>query len=370
LAEFLPGPQLTKLISEALGGDDWLKDLSRLSGLERFVHDAAFREKWRRVKQDNKRTFASWIFEKHGLVADPDALYDVQVKRIHEYKRQHLAALYLADTFLRIKDGDTEGLVPRSFIFSGKAAPAYHMAKLTIRFINALSEAAARDAQARTWLHVVFVPDFNVKNAQHIYPAADLSEQISTAGKEASGTGNMKMSMNGALTIGTLDGANVEIRERVGADHFFLFGLTAERVEARRRDGYHPSQVLANHPRLVRVLEAVENGVFSPREPGLFGPLVRNIPTWCWRTTTATPSDLAANPRAVPAPDGRRNVTWRMGPSSRRRRGVGAPERCRGRARGPRRGRRGPAPARRGRGAPGHGRAASPPRRRACGSTR
>ncbi|MCC6337027.1 MAG: glycogen/starch/alpha-glucan family phosphorylase, partial [Myxococcales bacterium] len=207
----LANPKLTKLLTEALGGDGWLRDLTQLKGLERFAKDAAFREKWRKVKHVNKQAFASWISEKHGLVADPDALCDVQVKRIHEYKRQHLAALYVADTFLRIKDGDTKGLAPRSYIFSGKAAPAYHMAKLIIRFINALSESAAHDPAVRKWLHVVFAPDFNVKNAQHIYPAADLSEQISTAGKEASGTGNMKMSMNGALTIGTLDGANVEI---------------------------------------------------------------------------------------------------------------------------------------------------------------
>jgi len=273
----LANPKLTQLITEALGGDEWLKDLSKLAGLERFANDAAFREKWRAVKLANKQAFAKWIDEQHGLRADPQALYDVQVKRIHEYKRQHLAALYVADTFLRIKAGDTKGLVPRTYIFSGKAAPAYRMAKLIIRFINALSTAADHDTQVRKWLHVVFAPDFNVKNAQHVYPAADLSEQISTAGKEASGTGNMKMSMNGALTIGTLDGANVEIREQVGAEHFFLFGLTTEQVEARRREGYHPGQVLSHHPRLVKVLEAVNNGVFSPHEPGLFGPLVRNL---------------------------------------------------------------------------------------------
>lgn len=272
----LANPKLTKLVTDALG-DGWLKDLSRLSGLERFATDAAFREKWRAVKQANKQAFAKFIQDAHGLIADPAALYDVQVKRIHEYKRQHLAALNVADTYLRIKQGDTKGLVPRTYIFSGKAAPAYRMAKLIIRFINALSKTIAEDAQARKWLHVVFAPDFNVKNAQHIYPAADLSEQISTAGKEASGTGNMKMSMNGALTLGTLDGANVEIREHVGSDHFFLFGLTAEEVDARRRQGYHPGQVLDGNPRLVHVLEEVANSAFSPKEPGLFGPLVRNL---------------------------------------------------------------------------------------------
>jgi starch phosphorylase len=272
----LANPKLTSLITEALG-DGWLRDLSKLKGLEKFAKDSAFQKKWRAVKQANKASFAKWIEAHHGLRADPEALYDVQVKRIHEYKRQHLAALYVADTFLRIKHGDTKGLVPRTYIFSGKAAPAYRMAKLIIRFINALSTSAAQDAEVRKWLHVVFAPDFNVKNAQHVYPAADLSEQISTAGKEASGTGNMKMSMNGALTIGTLDGANVEIREQVGADHFFLFGLTTEQVEARRREGYHPGQVLAHHPRLVKVLEAIDGATFSPKEPGLFGPLVRNL---------------------------------------------------------------------------------------------
>ncbi|MEW6432641.1 MAG: glycogen/starch/alpha-glucan phosphorylase [Myxococcota bacterium] len=272
----LANPKLTRLITEALG-DGWLKDLSKLTGLERFAKDAGFREKWRAVKQANKQAFATWIHDTHGLVADPAALYDVQVKRIHEYKRQHLAAVYVADTLLRIRRGDTKGLVPRTYIFSGKAAPAYRMAKLIIRFINALSKTIAEDAHARQWLRVVFAPDFNVKNAQHIYPAADLSEQISTAGKEASGTGNMKMSMNGALTLGTLDGANVEIREHVGADHFFLFGLTADEVEARRRAGYHPGQVLESNPRLTHTLEAIADGEFSPKEPELFGPLVRNL---------------------------------------------------------------------------------------------
>lgn len=272
----LANPKLTGLITEAIG-DGWLKNLDRLSALERFADDAAFREKWRAVKRANKEAFATFIRQAHGLGADPAALYDVQVKRIHEYKRQHLAALYVADTWLRIQRGDTRGLAPRTWIFSGKAAPGYRMAKLIIRLLNGLSTTVAADAKARQWLHVVFAPDFNVKNAQHIYPAADLSEQISTAGKEASGTGNMKMSLNGALTIGTLDGANVEIREHVGADHFFLFGLDAEGVERRLRDGYQPDQVLAQSPRLVQVLESLARGDFSPDEPDLFVPLVRNL---------------------------------------------------------------------------------------------
>jgi glucan phosphorylase len=174
----LANPKLTALITDALG-DGWLKDLTRLSGLERFVEGAGFRERWRAVEQANEQSFAKFILDAHGLVADPATLYDVQVKRIHEYKRQHLAALYVADTYLRIKEGDTRGLVPRTYVFSGKAAPAYRMAKSIIRFINALSKTIAADADARKWLHVVFVPDFNVKNAQHIYPAADLSEQTS-----------------------------------------------------------------------------------------------------------------------------------------------------------------------------------------------
>jgi starch phosphorylase len=272
----LANPRLCALITEAVG-EGWLKDLDRLRGLERHAGDAAFVERFRAVKQANKSDFARWVHAVHGLVADPGSLYDVQVKRIHEYKRQHLAALQIVRTWLRIKDGGIAGIEPRTYIFAGKAAPAYRMAKLIIRLLSALSETIAKDPLARQVLHVAFVPDFNVKNAQHIYPAADLSEQISTAGKEASGTGNMKLSMNGALTIGTLDGANVEIRDAVGHENFFLFGLTAEEVVARKRAGYDPRAVIAGDKELQRVLEAISDDTFNRGSPGLFSPLVRSL---------------------------------------------------------------------------------------------
>jgi len=272
----LANPRLCALVTEAVG-EGWLRDLDRLRGLEPFAGDAAFRERWLAVKAANKVDFGRWIRAGHGLEADPASLHDVQVKRIHEYKRQHLAALQVVWSWLRIRDGERSDLVPRTYVFAGKAAPGYRMAKLIIRLLNALSEAIRKDAAARELLHVVFVPDFNVKNAQHIYPAADLSEQISTAGKEASGTGNMKMSLNGALTIGTLDGANVEIREAVGPENFFLFGLTAEEVEARRRAGHDPRPILAADPTLRRVLALLSDGTLSPGEPDLFAPLVRSL---------------------------------------------------------------------------------------------
>ncbi|MBL8923924.1 MAG: glycogen/starch/alpha-glucan phosphorylase, partial [Myxococcaceae bacterium] len=269
-------PRLSALITEAVG-PGWVNDLGRLEQLQPLAEEGEFRRQWREVKQANKRDFARWVSRAHGLEVDPTTLFDVQIKRIHEYKRQHLAALYAVWTYLRIKDGDTKGLVPRTFLFAGKAAPGYRMAKLIVRFLNALSFTMAKDPKVRELLRVQFVPDFNVKNASHLYPAADLSEQISTAGKEASGTGNMKMSLNGALTIGTLDGANVEIREHVGADNFFLFGLTAEQVVARKQAGYSPHQELEKDGRFRRVLEAIADDTFAPGQHGLFSPLVRSL---------------------------------------------------------------------------------------------
>jgi glycogen phosphorylase len=269
----LTNPDLGRLISDAIG-DGWLKDLDRLQELRRFADDAGFRERWRAVKRKNKQHFAAWLERVHKKSIDPASLFDAQCKRIHEYKRQHLNLLHVAWLFQRIRRGETEGIVPRTVIFAGKAAPAYHMAKLMIRLATALGDALDADPIARRMLSVAFVPDFNVKNAQRIYPAADLSEQISTAGAEASGTGNMKFAMNGALTIGTLDGANVEIREAVGADSFFLFGLTADQVAERRASGYRPGEVLAQDSELAALLDEVARGRFCPGEPGLFEPLV------------------------------------------------------------------------------------------------
>ncbi len=225
----LCNPKLSELITEHIG-DGWIKDLAQLRRLEPLADDAEFRIRWRAIKQHNKRAFASLAIERTGIVADPESMFDVLVKRIHEYKRQHLKVLHIVSMYHSIKNNPSLKIQPRTFIFGGKAAPGYHLAKLMIKLITAVGEVVNRDPDVRDRLKVVFLPNFNVTNGQRVYPAADLSEQISTAGKEASGTGNMKFSMNGALTIGTLDGANIEIREEVGAENFFLFGLNAEEV--------------------------------------------------------------------------------------------------------------------------------------------
>ncbi len=265
----LANPALSTLITEAIG-DGWVRDLDRLHDLEAHADDRAFQAKWRDVKHGNKAALADHL----GGAFDATALLDAQCKRIHEYKRQHLNLLHAITLFDRARRGDDIG-VPRTIVFAGKAAPAYWMAKLIIRLAHGVGEAIAADPKARAQLRVVFVPDFNVKTAQRIYPAADLSEQISTAGLEASGTGNMKFTLNGALTIGTLDGANVEIREAVGAEHFFLFGLTAEQVLARKREGYHPSQVRDDE--LARAIALIADGTFSRGDRGMFAPLVDDL---------------------------------------------------------------------------------------------
>ncbi|MBE0603367.1 MAG: glycogen/starch/alpha-glucan phosphorylase, partial [Deltaproteobacteria bacterium] len=235
-------PGLSALITERLGGDDWVVHPEALRGLEAFARDPSFQDAWRKVKEGNKKLLASVIAERTGVEVDPASLFDVQVKRIHEYKRQHLNILHVITLYNRIKRDPRADVTPRTFIFGGKAAPGYFMAKRIIKLITAVGEAVNGDADVAGRLKVVFFPDFNVKNGQMIYPAADLSEQISTAGKEASGTGNMKFSFNGALTIGTLDGANVEILEEVGAENFFLFGLDARQVQETKSGGYNPTR--------------------------------------------------------------------------------------------------------------------------------
>jgi len=262
----LANPRLGELITSAIG-EGWQRDLEKLRGLENFATDAGFCEKWRAVKQANKAALA----ERFDF--DPSALLDAQCKRIHEYKRQHLNLLHVIALWQRIRNGEDLG-VPRTFVFAGKAAPAYWMAKLIIRLAAGVGEAIAGDPKARHQLRVLFVPDFSVKVAQRVYPAADLSEQISTAGLEASGTGNMKFTLNGALTIGTLDGANVEIREAVGADHFFLFGLTAEQVSAAKAN-YHPGRDL--DAELGNALHLISDGAFSRGDRDMFAPLVNDL---------------------------------------------------------------------------------------------
>jgi starch phosphorylase len=264
----LANPRLRALIDEALGWD-WLRDLDRLTELEKFADDTGFQDRWAAVKHANKVDLATYL---QGAL-DPDALLDAQCKRIHEYKRQLLNVLHAIVLWDRIKRGEDSD-VPRTILLAGKAAPGYWNAKLTIRLAHGVAEMIAGDPRAREQLRLVFVPDFSVKVAQRIYPAADLSEQISTAGMEASGTGNMKFMMNGALTIGTLDGANVEIREAAGAEHFFLFGLTAEEVLAKKRGGYSPADVLARDPELAAAIDMIKSGLFSRGDTSTYTPLI------------------------------------------------------------------------------------------------
>jgi glycogen phosphorylase len=272
----LSNPKLSDLISEHIG-TDWIKDLSRLKALEPLTENAEFRARWREIKQHNKRTFAALALKRTGVVIDPSSLFDVLVKRIHEYKRQHLQVLHIVSLYHRIKSNPTIEVQPRTFIFGGKAAPGYHLAKLMIKLITAVGDVVNRDPDVRDRMKVVFLPNFNVTNGQRIYPAADLSEQISTAGKEASGTGNMKFCMNGALTIGTLDGANIEIRDEVGADNFFLFGLSAPEVYALKSSAYRPMDYYNANQGLRDVIDLIRNGFFSRGDTELFRPLVDGL---------------------------------------------------------------------------------------------
>ena len=272
----LVNPRLTALLAGAIG-EGFVADLSRLRRIEPLADDAAFRAEWREVKEANKRDLAADIRRRTGVAVDPASLFDVQVKRIHEYKRQHLNVLHLVGLYLKLRRQPSADIPPKTAIFGGKAAPGYRMAKLIIKLIHSVAEVVNRDPAMRGRLKVVFLPDYNVKNCRHIFPAAELSEQISTAGKEASGTGNMKFALNGALTIGTLDGANVEIREEVGADNFFLFGLTADEVERKRREGYRPRDELERNPELREVLDRIAGGEFSGGDRELFRPIVDSL---------------------------------------------------------------------------------------------
>jgi len=269
-------PRLARLISDSIG-DRWLFDLYELRGLEPLADDQEFQRQWREVKLENKRDLAALLKLRTGVDVNPESMFDIQVKRIHEYKRQHLNVLYILGLYLRFKRDPKADVPPRTFIFAGKAAPGYFMAKLIIKLINAVAEAVNNDPAVRNRLKVVFLPDFSVKSAQHIYPAGDLSEQISMAGKEASGTGNMKFALNGALTIGTLDGANVEIREEVGADNFFLFGLNVEEVRELKRRGYRPSEVAENNASLREILDFIGSGALSGNDRNLFRPFLERL---------------------------------------------------------------------------------------------
>lgn len=272
----LANPRFAALISGAIG-DGWITSLEELRKLEEFADDARFRKKWRQIKRENKNDLATIIAGRTGFTVDPDSLFDIQVKRLHEYKRQHLNVLHIITLYSRLKRDPASDCVPRTFIFGGKAAPGYMMAKLIIKLINSVAEVVNSDPDVNGRLKVVFLPDFNVKNSQRVYPAADLSEQISLAGKEASGTGNMKFSMNGALTIGTLDGANVEIREEVGPENFFLFGLKADEVRDLKVRGYNPGVYYESNPALKEAVDLISSGHFSLGDRGLFAPLVGSL---------------------------------------------------------------------------------------------
>jgi len=272
----LSNPGLSDLITERIG-DAWIKDLSALRGIEAFADDAKFQEEWRRVKRLAKQRLADLILEKTGIRVNVDSLFDIQVKRIHEYKRQHLMVLHIVTLYNRLKKNPEAEITPRTFIFGGKAAPGYFMAKLIIRLIHAVADVVNQDPDVRDRLKVVFLPDFSVKIGQRVYPGADLSEQISTAGKEASGTGNMKFSMNGALTVGTLDGANIEILEEVGAENFFHFGLTAEQVTELKASGYNPMERYQSNLQLKEAVDRIASGFFSQGNNTLFKPLVDRL---------------------------------------------------------------------------------------------
>jgi len=269
-------PGLASLIDEQLG-KGWLIDLDRLRDLEAVAEDPGFHDQWSRIKLANKQRLARIIADRVGTAVAPESLFDIQAKRIHEYKRQHLNVLHIMALYWRLKNDPTFDPVPRTFIFAGKAAPGYVMAKLMIKLIHSVGDVVNRDPAVRDRLKVVFLPNFNVKNAQSIFPAADLSEQISTAGKEASGTGNMKFAMNGALTIGTFDGANIEIREAVGEENFFLFGLTAQEVAAVKASGYRPRTYCAANEQMREVFDLLASGFFSRGDRELFRPLINSL---------------------------------------------------------------------------------------------
>jgi glycogen phosphorylase len=272
----LANPRLAALLTETLG-DGWVRNLEDLTGLDRWKGDSAFRERWAAIKRANKEELVARIELHSDVAVAPDSLFDVHVKRFHEYKRQHLNILHVIALYHRLKSGQGGDFVPRTFIFGGKAAPGYRIAKLIIKLINSVASVLNRDPQTRDLLRVVFLPNFNVRNGHGIYSAADVAEQISTAGKEASGTGNMKFAMNGALTIGTLDGANIELREEVGPENFFLFGLTAPEVDALRERGYRPADWCRADAELAGAVDLIRSGFFSRGDPELFEPLLKSL---------------------------------------------------------------------------------------------
>lgn len=302
-------PLLAKLITDTIG-PDWVTDTTQLRKLAPYADDAKFREKWRAVKQDNKARLAEMVLQDCGVEFPANALFDIQVKRIHEYKRQLLNVLHVIHLYDRLKRGERDGITPRCVLIGGKAAPGYAMAKRIIKLVNAVAKVINEDPACDGLLKLVFFPDYRVSAMEIICPGADLSEQISTAGKEASGTGNMKFMMNGAMTIGTLDGANIEILEEVGEENFFLFGLNAEEVEATR-GRYNPDAIIAADEDLSRVMHLLESSHFNLFEPGIFDPIIASIrsPHDPWLTAADFRSYVDAQHRAAQAYIDRENWT-------------------------------------------------------------
>jgi starch phosphorylase len=292
--------ELSDLVTAAIG-DGWIGDLEQISALNSYVDDSAFLEDFARAKRKNKETLASEIKQLTGITVNPDALFDVQIKRIHEYKRQLLNALQIVARYQAILANPEADWLPLVKIFSGKAAPSYTTAKLIIKLINDIAATINNDPVVGDRLKVIYIPNYNVTRAEIIIPGADLSEQISTAGMEASGTGNMKLALNGALTIGTLDGANVEIMQHVGEDNIFIFGLTAEQVAARRREGYQPMNIIEENPRLEAVLMDIGNGTFSNGDGNRYKPLLDSIYQHDYFMLAADFGDYLARQRDVGA---------------------------------------------------------------------
>lgn len=287
-------PSLSHIISEKIG-KDWVGDFAQIAQLRRFYDDPQFHVTWQQAKRENKQRLVDLVKQRCGVEFDINMLFDVQVKRIHEYKRQLLNVLHVIHLYDRIRRGDTQGMVPRCVLLGGKAAPGYMMAKKIIKLINNVAEVINKDPEVSQYLRVAFLPNYNVTAMETICPATDLSEQVSTAGKEASGTGNMKFMMNGALTIGTLDGANIEIRDAVGAENFFLFGAQAEHVDEIKAH-YNPCEIIANNPELNSVMHLLESGHFNLFEPGLFDDVISSIKSKddAWLTAHDFASYIAA----------------------------------------------------------------------------
>lgn len=268
-------PALSHLITSAIG-DGWLRDFEQLGRIEPLAGDGGFREAWKQAKQSNKRELARWSQALHGLAIDPETVMDCQVKRVHEYKRQLLNLMHIITLYHRVCDGASP-VTRRTFLFAGKAAPSYTLAKLIIRLIHAVGKMVDDHPQAREWIRVVFLPNYGVSAAEKIFPACEISEQISTAGMEASGTGNMKAALNGALTVGTMDGANIEISESVGVGNMFIFGRTASDLRTMRDEGYDPSEFIGRDPELARVLDTMETGELNALQPGVFASLAGSL---------------------------------------------------------------------------------------------